>query len=722
MHPATRGAMQTPLIWMRLAFLGPIVLLGALTLAFTRIVDLTPQVSSSFFFAPGDPALEETQWISERFPGSNEMLVLAMRAPDIASEAYRNRVEEVTNAILQLPDVLSVQSLTSGPGNLREAKESPLWQRLLLGQAESATLAIVFHSAETGPTVVSQVESIVERLSAPDFDVELSGAPFVVEMIRRHLEQDLKTFTLTSFAVFAVLILIAFRSVWTLVGTLVASAGTVLPTLILQVLFGGSIGILTANVATIVSVITLSHVVFLTSNLRSARRSGVEGAPELVRATLATTAPASFWCALTTLLGFASLLFVEAQPLQDLGLSGAVGTAAALLSAYLLFPPFLLGYARGLSRKALADQDGWSLEGLAARKMTAVAVLGSLLLTAVGAGLTRLETDPSLLEYFAPNQPLRDGLEYVDQTLGSSPFSLVINEPNGGVFKGKEILSRQWELHQKFEDHPAVGGALSLPIFIGEGRRVPIVGRLIPLDWIVDFLERPSLGSVGEGFITADRKHARFMMTLRETERATPRLEVVDQLRTLARETGFEVSAVGGLYFLQGHLGQLVRSSLISGIAALLVLFFLVGLAASRSVGTSTAMVGAIALVPIATLGSLGLLGIPVDVISSPASNVCIGMAADAMIHLVLAVRRRASGAEVAWDHWVEARREQAVPILISAVVVAAGFAVFTLSEFPPTQRFGGAVVFGTLVAGFGALVVLPFLAALRRPKAAQIS
>lgn len=144
---------------------------------------------------------------------------------------------------------------------------------------------------------------------------------------------------------------------------------------------------------------------------------------------------------------------------------------------------------------------------------------------------------------------------------------------------------------------------------------------------------------------------------------------------------------------------------------ALLGLFFLVGIAASRSPLTSLAMVAAISLVPLSTLGALGILRIPVDVISSPASNVCIGMAADAMIHLVLAVRRRAAGARVGWEHWVVARREQATPILVSATLVASGFAIFTLSVFPPTRRFGIAVVFGTLVAAFGALVLLPSLA-----------
>ena len=77
----------------------------------TRVVDLTPHVSSSFFFARDDPALEETRWIAEHFPASNEMTVLALKAPDIASSDYRDRVEALSEAILEIPDVLSVQIL-----------------------------------------------------------------------------------------------------------------------------------------------------------------------------------------------------------------------------------------------------------------------------------------------------------------------------------------------------------------------------------------------------------------------------------------------------------------------------------------------------------------------------------------------------------------------------------------------------------------------------------
>ena len=41
------------------------------------------------------------------------------------------------------------------------------------------------------------------------------------------------------------------------------------------------------------------------------------------------------------MLGFLSLLFVQASPLRQLGISGAVGTFVALTLAYLIYPWFL---------------------------------------------------------------------------------------------------------------------------------------------------------------------------------------------------------------------------------------------------------------------------------------------------------------------------------------------------------------------------------------------
>jgi predicted RND superfamily exporter protein len=121
-------------------------------------------------------------------------------------------------------------------------------------------------------------------------------------------------------------------------------------------------------------------------------------------------------------------------------------------------------------------------------------------------------------------------------------------------------------------------------------------------------------------------------------------------------------------------------------------------------------MIASLVLVPLYMLGGIGWLHVPMDVISSPATNVCIGIAIDSMIHLVFGVRRAQRDGKKAWSAWMAARREQWRGIVYSDVIIAAGFGIFALSSFPPTQRFGLVVVAGTILDILANLFVLPLL------------
>lgn len=109
-------------------------------------------------------------------------------------------------------------------------------------------------------------------------------------------------------------------------------------------------------------------------------------------------------------------------------------------------------------------------------------------------------------------------------------------------------------------------------------------------------------------------------------------------------------------------------------------------------------MIFSLSLVPACILGGIGLLHIPVDIISAPATNICIGMAIDSMVHLVFAARRAQQDGKKGWMAWVAGREEQWRGIVYSDVIIAAGFAIFALSRFPPTQRFGLVVLAGTVI------------------------
>ena len=116
-----------------------------------------------------------------------------------------------------------------------------------------------------------------------------------------------------------------------------------------------------------------------------------------------------------------------------------------------------------------------------------------------------------------------------------------------------------------------------------------------------------------------------------------------------------------------------------------------------------------LAAIPLVVLGTFGHLGIAIDIITSPAANIALAIGADSMIHLVVRVRRLDAAGEVAaWNLGVA---QIGGSVLRATGIIAAGFSIFALSTFPPTQRFGLAVILGSAAAAAMALVVLPRLA-----------
>ena len=181
-------------------------------------------------------------------------------------------------------------------------------------------------------------------------------------------------------------------------------------------------------------------------------------------------------------------------------------------------------------------------------------------------------------------------------------------------------------------------------------------------------------------------------------------------MRSIARKHGFTVALVGGIYYLEGRLASLVSSSLVTGLFWLNLLFVVIAWIVARSIRGAVAMIVSLTLVPLCMLGGIGLLHLPMDVISAPATNVCIGIAIDSMIHLVFGVRRAQRDGKKGWQAWVAGREEQWRGIVYSDVIIAAGFAIFVLSDFPPTQRFGLVVLAGCIIDILANLFVLPLL------------
>ena len=691
---------MSPRLWTHRASPWITLLVAAVGLGVVWLLrtSLSPRVEGDFFFSESDPQLQTSQRINETYPSSPQ-IILRVASEQGAEDSYEDRIEALTDELLEIEGVVGGYSITTD-----NPESSPLFSRILLTPDAAAT-NIVLSADETDPEVlIPRIEAVIAEHQAPELGIVMSGVPVIVELIRRNLLRDLIIFSLAAVLVFGLLIAIVYRDIAIVVGTLATCSISVSLTLVLTQAMGLSIGLLTANLVTIVFVLTLSHVVFMTANwLRAAEEKADR--PLAVQSAIRDTLEASFWSMTTTLLGFASLLIASAQPLRELGIAGVIGTLTAMATTYSAYPAFLGRWAKVRTSKKVMD-----LPRIAAPARTrTLAVAAGVTVLLLGVGLFRVDTDPGLLTYFAEGDPLRDGLEQIDADGGSSTLNIVIRDTEGARLDSNPVFEKMQVLQASLEEDAAVGVVLSPTVLLEHARTLPFAGFL-SLELLLNMASTPQLGSVGLGYVTAARDEGHYFLRMRETVDEPSRREIMERLRVDVVDAGLEPVLIGGLYDLQAQLGELIRSSLKIGIGGLMALFLVVGFIVSRSAMTTSRMWVCLAAVPVVVLGVFGHLGIAVDIITSPAANIALAMGVDSMIHLVVRVRTLdALGEPLPWGRALDQIRP---PVLRASMIICAGFGIFVLSTFPPTSRFGLAVILGTLTAATMTLIVLPRISA----------
>src|SRR5437773_2426413 len=175
------------------------------------LVDLKPRVEENFFFSSSDPQFQKSKKIEERFPAGAQVIV-SVSSPDISSERYLERLDQLTQKIKSIESVTGVRSLTDGPKDFADAEASPLWRRLLIADNHKSSNIVAFVPSNESEKLIQRIEGFVHEFDRKDFRIRIAGAPYVVEMIRRSIEHDFRYFSLTAVILFGVTMLLVFWS------------------------------------------------------------------------------------------------------------------------------------------------------------------------------------------------------------------------------------------------------------------------------------------------------------------------------------------------------------------------------------------------------------------------------------------------------------------------------------------------------------------------------
>jgi hypothetical protein len=344
------------------------------------------------------------------------------------------------------------------------------------------------------------------------------------------------------------------------------------------------------------------------------------------------------------------------------------------------------------------------------------------------------EGDAFAVDPFADQAPTAENLFGVNEFAGD-PFSAKEGDVFGGLDKANDnnpqnAMPSYWftrggldqieAVHDYLESLHEVGKVQSLATVYKVARdlngrtlndfELALVRKELPKD-IEAFLIDPYLAS--------DRDQTRIALRVKETDENLRRNELLKKIRShLVNELGFEdeqVHLTGVLVLYNNMLQSLYRSQIVT-IGAVFFGILLMFLVLFHSLSLSL-----IALVPnmlaaLVVLGGMGLVGIPLDMMTITIAAIAVGIGVDDAIHYICRFKDEFAKEKNYLKSMHNAHASIGRAMYYTSATIIVGFSVLVLSEFIPSIYFGLLTGVAMFAAILSSLTLLPKLLLMFKP------
>ncbi len=731
-------------------------------------VDFTPQAT----FNKRDPEYKLYESFVEAFGSDDTILVLLVRGEKLFSPAGLALLQELTGRLEALDELKQVRSLANlpeirhtggdgfsvfpftdpppeNPAEFRElrsrALRNPLYQRLYISPDGTTTAVTVelmegMDRIDEIRAVVEKVEAIAEEVGggAERFEILPGGIPFVrVDMVRLLLRDQMKFMPMCGFMLILVSYLIfrSARAVAMLLGTVFFI--TVWAMGILS-LCGGELDVLTSTLPTLVMIIGVADSIHLMGRYEEEIRRG-HARKEAVYRAVRQIGGACFFTTLTTAMAFASLGVSSNAMLSHFGIFSSLAVVSAYGVTLSFLPLLLLRWGTlsvpGERETGSRDRLGRVLDrcaNLCIRRpgVLFLAGLAVFFVSLLGAFRTGMSND--LFEFYREDSPVVRSNRAIEESLaGVIPYSVTF-QGDPGLFKDPEFLEKMWRVQRRIEEEPLVRKSLSLADLIREMKWAfhgEASERELPSsrEAVAQLLLLYSLsGNQDELDRLVDDDYARGNIDVRT--RSTDSGEMgahIRRAREILREEFPEGSEHRG-HPLQSHitgvgvfafktLDNLMRDMIRSIFMACGIIFLVIAVE-FRSL--RIALMSSIPnLIPVLfTYGSLGWLGIQLELSTVVVFTISLGIAVDDSIHFLVRFREEFAAHGDRERAIRSAFRGAGRAIAYTTVILVLGLGVLGFSSLPPTVRFAALTAATLLSALLADLFVLPACIMLFRP------
>ena len=577
-------------------------------------------------------------------------------------------------------------------------------------------------------------------------NVYLGGTAMIASDMISFIKSDLQYFALGVLIMFIVTLGVIFKKIRWVIMPLASSGLVALFVIGFLGLMDWRVTVVSSNFISLLLIITISltiHLIVRYQELCELNQGMSQ--KELVSMTVEQMLKPCFYTALTTIIAFASLGVSEIKPVIDFGRMMVAGIFFAFIFAFTLVPAVMVSlFSRDSESKDFSKGITLVFSNFTTNNAKVVIGVALSLVILSYVGISKLTVENRFIDYFKSSTEIYKGMELLDQKLGgTAPLDIVLNAPNDWSAEEEEFdddfgfeenadsmngywwntisISRLEEVHDYIESLPEIGKVLSVASGIKVARELNDGEELSELDLalVKNMLPEDIKESLLSSYISEDENQVRISARVLESSYGLNRNELLEEISTtLEKEYGFsdQEYRLTGLAVLYNNMLQSLFDSQIGTISIVFSVIFIMFLILFRSFYLSIIGIAPNLLAAGVVLGSMGLMSIPLDIMTITVAAISVGMAVDNTIHYIHRFKAEFKETGKYNLSMVNSHRTIGRAMLYTSLTIIIGFLVFATSNFNPSVYFGFFVSLAMIMALLGALTLLPQLLVYFKP------
>ena len=572
--------------------------------------------------------------------------------------------------------------------------------------------------------------------------IHLGGIPMIADDMMTFIKSDIIVFGLGVFFFIVATLWFVFRkAIWVIV-PISSCFFSVIIMMGLLGLLGWKVTVISSNFIALMLILTMAMNIHMSTRfLQLKEKFPSKNIFELISETTKKMFWPILYTVLTTIIAFLSLIFSEIKPIIDFGWMMTFGLITSFIITFTLLPTLLNFVPKeNISLKENKDSMITSFfSKISINNQISIFLITGLVIIFSLVGISRLEVENSFINYFSKNTEIYKGMKLIDEKLGgTTPLEIILKFPKENKVVNKEEdefddwdnetedndekywftkdkIDKISEVHNYLDGLPQVGKVLSFSSIIDVATQLNNNKPLGTLEMGVLYSKIPNniKKEIIDPYISVDDNEARINLRIIDSQENLRRNDLIKKIRyDLKNEIGLKETEfkLAGVLILFNNLLQSLFKSQILTLGLVMIGIFVMFLILFRNIKLSLIGVVPNFIAAFFILGIIGLLNIPLDMMTITIAAITIGIAVDNSIHYIYRFKEEFHSLNDYSKTIKSCHATVGRAILNTSITIVFGFSILVLSKFIPTILFGIFTGLAMLLAMISVLTLMPAL------------